>query len=305
LPELISRLARLHGFAFVAFEVVILSAAPIRACIESSLNERLLATLLLRERVLPQTVTTGIRELDGLTGGLPRGALAEIVGPVSSGRTGVMISALAAATCRQEACALVDASDSFNPVSAEAAGVALKRLLWIRCSEQASGTRTYDRDFRKQRKALRRLDQVLKVTDLLLQSGGFGMVVLDLGNLPQESVRRVPLTSWFRFRRAVEQTTTVLLLIEQAASAQTCASLVVQLRREAICAGNPTKPIQSDNVGWRVVSNSQAVPPNNTVSHASLLQGMHLQAEVVRSWTRKSIRPAHARFELTAKYLIA
>ena len=99
-------------------------AATVRARIESSLGERLSSTLLLRERLAPLTVPIGIAELDTLTGGLPRGALSEIVGPASSGRTGVMISALAAATQRQEACALVDAGDSFDPASAQAAGVA-------------------------------------------------------------------------------------------------------------------------------------------------------------------------------------
>ena len=43
------------------------------------------------------------------------------------------------------------------------------------------------------------------------------MVVLDLGDIPAESLRRIPLTSWFRFRRAVESTATVLLLVEQEA----------------------------------------------------------------------------------------
>ena len=57
-----------------------------------------------------------------------------------------------------------------------------------------------------------------------------------MGDIPAESTRRVPLTSWFRFRRAVEPTATVLLLVEQEACAKTCASLVVQLNRRAICA---------------------------------------------------------------------
>ena len=94
------------------------STATLRARIESSLGERLASTLLLRERIAPLTVPIGIAQLDALTGGLPRGALSEITGPASSGRTGVMLSALAAATQRQEVCALVDASDSFDPASA-------------------------------------------------------------------------------------------------------------------------------------------------------------------------------------------
>ena len=110
------------------------SAATLRARIESSLGERLSSTLLLRERVAPLTVSTGLAALDALTGGLPRGALSEIAGPASSGRTGVMLAALAGATRRQEVCALVDASDSFDPASAVEAGVDLDRLLWVRCS---------------------------------------------------------------------------------------------------------------------------------------------------------------------------
>lgn len=268
------------------------STATLRARIESSLGERLASTLLLRERLSPQTVPIGIAELDSLTGGLPRGALSEIVGPASSGRTGMMIAALAAATQRQEVCALVDAGDSFDPTSAAAAGVDLHRLLWIRCSEREQlQLPDFARNARPQRKALRRLEQGLKVTDLLLQSGGFGMVVLDMGDIPAESTRRVPLTSWFRFRRAVEPTSTVLLLIEQEACAKTCASLVVQLQRRAICAYSTVSEKSTETIGWRVLSNTEpAVPANNVVSHAALLHGMQFEAEVIRSWTRKPVQ---------------
>src|SRR5215469_16131111 len=150
--------------------------ATLRAQVESSLGERLSSTLLLREKSAPLTVSTGVAALDALTGGLPRGALSEITGPSSSGRTGVMLAALAGATRHEESCALVDASDSFDPASAAAAGVDLDRLLWVRCSERNPTLAGKN----KQRTALGRLEQVLKVTDLLLQGGGFGMVALDL-----------------------------------------------------------------------------------------------------------------------------
>ncbi len=221
------------------------SAATLRARLESALPERLSSALLLRERAAPLTVSTGVAALDALTGGLPRGALSEIAGPASSGRTGVMLAALAEATRRQEVCALVDASDSFDPASAAAAGVDLERLLWVRCSDlprQKFATALTGHGCPKPGYSTNTgftfagvLEQVLKVTDLLLQSGGFGMVVLDLGDIPPESARRVPLTSWFRFRRAVEPTATVLLLVEQEPCAKTCASLVVRLEREAVC----------------------------------------------------------------------
>ena len=125
----------------------------------------------------------------------------------------------------------MDASDSFDPASAKTAGIDLTRLLWVRCNEQSSGSRHKEKALNG---ALGRawsptrpgfafattMEQVLKVTDLLLQGGGFGMVVLDMGDIPPESLRRVPLTSWFRFRRAVEPTATVLLLVEAGALGQ-------------------------------------------------------------------------------------
>ena len=77
--------------------------------------------------------SSGISALDHLTGGLPRGCLTEICGAASSGRTSVMLAALAAATRRGEFCALLDASDALDPYSVAAAGVDLDRFLWVRC----------------------------------------------------------------------------------------------------------------------------------------------------------------------------
>ena len=269
------------------------STATLRARVESALGERLSSTLLLREKAAPLTVSTGVPALDALTGGLPRGGLSEITGPASSGRTGVMLAALAVATRREEACALVDASDSFDPASATVAGVDLDRLLWVRCSETSSSQQA------KHRSAFGRLEQVLKVTDLLLQGGGFGMVVLDLGDIPVASARRVPLTSWFRFRRAVEPTATVLLVIEREPCAKTCASLVVRLQRTAVCARDAVPATETEFQGWKVLSHTApAIPPTNIVSHAALLHGMQLRAEVERSWAqRKPMQSVRTAFE--------
>jgi recombination protein RecA len=278
------------------------SSATLRARVESALGEQLSSTLLLRERTAPLTVSTGVAALDALTGGWPRGALSEISGPASSGRTGVMLAALAGATRREEACALVDASDNFDPASAAAAGVDLERLLWVRCGD-ASGASLRNANAQR-RGSLGRLEQVLKVTDLLLQGGGFGMVALDLGDVAAESVRRVPLTSWFRFRRAVEPTATVLLVIEQEACAKTCASLVVRLQRTAACARDSALAAHPESQGWKVLGReTDAIPSANVVSHAALLRGMQLRAEVVRSWAqRKPMHSVGANFELRAAW---
>ena len=93
----------------------------------------------LADRPAAATVVSGIEALDALTGGLPRGGLTEICGPASSGRTSVLMAVMARMTAQGEVCALVDASDSFDPKSAEAAGVELRRLLWIRCSSRRRG----------------------------------------------------------------------------------------------------------------------------------------------------------------------
>jgi hypothetical protein len=87
-------------------------------------------------RPAPEMVSSGIPQLDALTGGLARGCLTEICGAASSGRTSVLLFALARATQRGEVCALVDASDAFDPASAAAAGMEMSRLLWVRCGEK-------------------------------------------------------------------------------------------------------------------------------------------------------------------------
>ena len=101
-------------------------------------NAARVTTLGLRPDAQPrECLPTGIAPLDALTGGFPRGAISEILGPESSGRTTLVHSLLAASTAQHEICAYVDTDDSFDPVSAAAAGVALSQLLWIRCGHNA------------------------------------------------------------------------------------------------------------------------------------------------------------------------
>jgi len=88
-------------------------------------------------RPTPEMAPSGIPALDTLTGGLPRGCLTEICGPASSGRTTILLTALAAATRRGEYCAVIDASDALDPHSVAASGIDLNRLLWVRCNENS------------------------------------------------------------------------------------------------------------------------------------------------------------------------
>jgi recA bacterial DNA recombination protein len=187
------------------------SITALRARVESSLAGRIPAPFAYRDRRVVDTVSCGIPEIDRLTGGLPRGGLTEICGPPCSGRTSLLLSALAARTAQAEACALVDGRDGFDPQTARAAGVRLEQLLWVRCRE---------------------IEQALRATDLLLRGGGFGLIAVDLADIEPKTVRDVPLNAWFRFRRAVEDTPAILLLVEQESNAKTCASLVLQLAAE-------------------------------------------------------------------------
>jgi recombination protein RecA len=223
-------------------------------------------------RPTPEMVSSGIAAMDALTGGLPRGCLTEICGPASSGRTTLLLAALAAATRRGEFCALVDASDALDPQSVAAARVEWERLLWVRCGENSCP-------------AEHRLEQVLRASDLLLESGGFGLIALDLGDLPEPAARRIPLTTWFRFRRAVEHTPTVLLAVERQPIAGSCSSLLIRLG--------------STNMGApeNRVSEPSTDSPSPAPSHAQLLTELKITAEMVRSrLDRKPVRSAEIRF---------
>jgi recombination protein RecA len=231
-------------------------AAALRLHVESALAARVASPFEYRGRPLVETVPAGIRPVDILTGGFPRGSLTEIYGPPCSGRTSLLISALASRTSASEVCALVDARDAFDPTSAEAAGVKLKHLLWVRC---------------------RNVDQALRATDLLIQGGGFGMIALDFGDTPAKVVRYVPLQVWFRFRRAVESTSTILVVLEQESNAKTCASLVLHMGlREA---------------RWSQAASGTEAAGKNLLPHSHspgcLFEGSQIYAEMIRSRAKR------------------
>jgi len=309
-------------------------------------------------RPAPEMVSSGIPALDTLTGGLPRGCLTEICGPASSGRTTLLLAALAAATQRGEFCAVVDASDALDPQSAAATGVELDRLLWVRCGDSSpqrhpstslrtssvtEKTISEDRpndgcpisraSFAREacpelvervgissqatfkightnRQSEHCLEQVLRSTDLLLESGGFGLIVLDLGDLPQQAARRIPLTTWFRFRRAVENKTTILLTIEQHPIAGSCSSLLVQLgsademaaerlaaerRRNAAhgaSRGVTARVVEAPEERKKINLPAQPELDFPCPPHAHLLTGLDITAELIRS--RLDRKPARS-----------
>jgi hypothetical protein len=169
-----------------------------RAHLESLLRTRKLDVTLTsaapwREPVF-DAAATGLTAVDeALGGGLRRGHLSEVVGTRSSGRTTLMCRALAETAARGEMAALVDTHDRFDPVSAEASGVDLSRLLWVREHGDAA--------------------RALKAMNLVLQAGGFGLVVFDLSDVHVRDLRQFPATTWMRLARIIEGTQTVALLV--------------------------------------------------------------------------------------------
>jgi recombination protein RecA len=211
------------------------------------------------QRPRRECIPVGIPQIDVALGGVPLRALTEICGSnlISSGKTSALLSLLTQAS-RERFCALVDAGDSFDPASAQAAGVHLSKLLWVRCG--------------KSKVKLPPLEQAFKVADILLQSGGFGLIAVDVSTIAQHVLRKVPLSSWFRFSRVVEKQLAALVFIEQEPHATSCAGLVLQMT--------------SGSVGFS----------------GNLLMKLDLQAEVVRDGEKKPVRSEHSQFSLRTQW---
>jgi hypothetical protein len=251
-------------------------------------------------------MTTGIEPLDDLVqGGLPIGAVTELVGDACSGRMSIALSFLAQVTSEGKVCAWIDASNTFNPAAAASLGVDLRRLLWVQCGVRESVTEQETRKFalpsacfapkpsmkglhggghgthpRSESKGLSEavnrflssetvqarcaapiskprstpqsfepnllpsttnvrvpkrarvydaVEQALRSTDLLIQTGGFSAFVLDFGEVVSEVVARIELSTWHRYRVAAEQTQASILLLSQYACAKSSSELQLRL----------------------------------------------------------------------------
>jgi recombination protein RecA len=285
-------------------------ATAIRTQIEASLAGRIQSALTPQPRIIRPVAATGIGVVDEvLEGGLPLGAITEMIGSECSGRTSLALSFIARMTQAEKVCAWVDVSNVLDPESAAAIGADLKRLLWVRCGvlsklavdpssensfslpnkyfipppvkkglhgggfgshprgevkgmsnavgnllrsevtterrgesqhrtatgKEISEIQMAPRASGKKRsptfgKPWSRIDQALRVSDLLLQAGGFSAIVLDLGSIAPEHASRVPLATWFRYRAAAERSQASILLLTQYACAKSSAGLVLRLQ---------------------------------------------------------------------------
>lgn len=231
------------------------------ALARSHIEARFPAAFVPSVRHAPELLPTGIPAIDTLTaGGIPLNRLTEICAAsiASSGKTAVSLSLMAQATRQRRFCALVDASDNFDPATAEAAGMDLSHLLWVRCG--------------KSRRKLRPLEQAFKATDMLLQSGGFSLIVVDLSGIAQKLVRCIPLSTWFRFSRVVEQQPTALVFLERQPHATSYAGLVLRLTA------------------------------NPAAFSGKLLTGFTVHAEEIRTREKKGVQSASPDFFIQAQW---
>ena len=222
------------------------------AHLESLLRARKLdrTTFPARSRKPDDLAETGQASLDELlVGGFARGHLSEIVGPRSSGRTSLLASVLAAATARGEVVALIDTCDRFDPVSGAAAGLDLSSLLWVR-----ERGREQSRDLSKTVKL------ALTAVGLVLDAGGFGVMALDLADVPERVIRQIPMTTWMRLSRLLEDSETVGLLLGSEPLARSAEGQTVVLRSSSITGR------------W-----------SGTHDRNRLLQGLECQARVIRA----------------------
>jgi hypothetical protein len=194
------------------------------------------------DREPAEFLSTGLSEFDALFGGFPRGAITEILGTPSSGKTSFLLSSLAAATHRGETCALVDTTDCLDLASAVEAGIKLSKLLWVRCSGN--------------------VEHSFKAVDFLLHGSGFGLVALDLGDVPTSYTNRIVSSWWYRFRHTLENTRTALIVIGQTPCARSAATQVLELTQ--------------DTSNWSAASAHAGKPPP---THAQLLLGSRLCVE--------------------------
>jgi hypothetical protein len=136
----------------------------------------------------------------------------------------ILISALAGATMRGEAVALIDPLDMFDPVSASA--IDFQRMLWIRGEATSSARMSLSCEYGTLQKSL---DRAVKAVNIVLQAGGLGLVVLDLAEVPAQLIRRLPYTTWLRLHRVIEGSETACVLIGSEPIARSAGGVTVQL----------------------------------------------------------------------------
>jgi hypothetical protein len=234
------------------------------AVIRSLVERRIPGALTVYERRMPEVFPTGITAIDREAGGIPKGALTQLCAQagVTSGRTTLLLSLLGQVTHKEQFCALVDTCDCFDPESADAMGVCLSRLLWVRCTERG----------------MKAVEQAFKAADILIQNGGFGVIAIDMGNVDERLIRKVPLTTWFRFARVMEKLPTALVIMLPYSAAQSCAAFTLNM---------------GASVEWT---------GTRAASHIQLISGVDFNIEIGRTRTKKPVQNVRNNFTVRPQW---
>ncbi len=258
------------------------SLAVLESALRARKLDRTLTTALPSlERADPSAyLPTDVATLDAcLRGGIPRGQLSELTGPRSSGRLTLLLQLIATTTHRGDIAALVDTFDRLDVASTVAAGVDLDRLLWVRGqaiskTESAVDSRWVPGDEGGTRSGRvgeglleRAIDRALKALNLVLQAGGFGLVAIDLADVPSPVLRRIPFTTWLRVQRTIEGSDTACVLVVPEPLARSAGGLTLSLAGQTRWVGEADRSRRLAGVGIqaRVVSPRRRVDGEVTI----------------------------------------
>jgi len=227
----------------------IIGASPEILQLRRSLSAKAFRDSARRERRLG----SGIDQLDTiLDGGIAYGRISEFAGKAGSGRTSIAASFAASATQRGEVVGWIDSLDTFDPASIISAGADLSRVLWI-----ATGKNACRPDSVAAGGFANRQLPPLKAAELVLDAGGFGLLIIDLGSHGYPISQAAAL----RLSRAVERSSSAAIAIATRPLCGACSTLSLTMRR-----------LDLDN------SHSQRA------AHApALFEGMQIEVGVVRN----------------------
>ncbi|MGO9455052.1 MAG: hypothetical protein ACLQDV_28990 [Candidatus Binataceae bacterium] len=168
-------------------------------------------------------LSSGLAALDAiLDGGIVRGRVSEIVGPIGSGRTSIAARFISAATLVGEVTAWIEGARNFDPADIAAGSASLDRILWASVDDRR--TLALDSSGRFHRY---RFSSVFKAAEMVLKAGGFGLVVIDIG----PHAVPLPQSIALRLAREAERSGTAVIVVAPYRICGTFAALSLKLTR--------------------------------------------------------------------------
>lgn len=235
-------------------------------------------------------LSTGLARLDELLGGegLPVGRMSEFYGPASVGKTSLVSRIMAGVTARRGCAAYVDLFNALSPEFLQAAGVNLENVLWVRGAGAELSVENIGRDDQdpgeypdQGRRKIITFRSALKQVEILMQSGNFTLVVLDVvdpaSTRGEDAAglrsRLLPKGMWFRLQRAAEKSKSVLILLSGRRLTSGASARVLSLRGRQALWGGGRSSISAGSFPFQGIHNRK--------KHALLL-GMEVSISVMK-----------------------